>query len=383
MHEFNKKFYTVYNVSTLLEKTSNSVYPENELYELYRMLLSSHYIVTIEQHVATDGLTFELRVIFWDEQSYINWSNKNRLRYDEIVNNFNKINNTGVIRFERYTSLDNYIRQFPYKMYPDKNFLIDWTPIPMFKDYFIKNILPIGNMTNYIGNGVFNSMSGVYGSRFLKDRTSSIERTHNMQYYIQQKTITPGFISYSFDHILQIAMYDATWLYNRLSKLTNDVEKYAEQFIESCEHSAVLVGHNSMGQSLTVHTHRIPSEKKLTFTVTVRLTFDDQGINFKFYDPIAENDPNLTTYYSNSDLLRKNLRKSQPKEFKMQARSSVLVFSASHIPHLVDYDNDLYLFYVYDNVTFKQGMLENISGLSQITYFEDNKEDNYLYFFEL
>ena len=383
MLDFNKKFYTVYNVSTLTEKVKESIYPESELYDLYRMLLSSQHVVTIERHVSDDELVSELRVIFWNKESYDAWANENKIRYNEIVANFNRINETGVIKFERHTSLENYISQFPYTDYPEKNSLINWVMIPHFKEYFIKNIVPIGNMTNYIGNGTFNSMPGVYGSRFLKDRTSSIERTHNMQYYIRQKTITPGFISYSFDHILQVAMYDATWLYNRLSKLTTDVENFVENYIERCEHSAVLVGHNSMGQALTIHTHRIPEEKKLTFTVTVRLTFTDQGINFKFYDPIANNDPNLSAYYSNSDLLRKNLKSSRPKEFKMQSRSSVLVFSASHIPHLVNYDNDVYLFYVYDNVTFKPGMLKHVQDQSQETHFEDNKENNRIYFFEI
>jgi len=383
MTEFNKKFYTVYNVSILKEKSNKSIYPEDELYKLYRILLSSRHLVTLERHTTEDELISELRVIFWNEQSYISWANENRKEYDRIVDIFNKINDTGVIQFERYTSVDNYVSQFPYTDYPSKNLLIDWVMIPFFKDYFINNILPIGNMNNYIGNGNFNSMSGIYGSRFLKDRTSNIERHHDMQYYIQQKTITPGFIAYSFDHILQVAMYDATWLYNRLSKLTNDVELFAEKYIESCEHSAVLVGHNSMGQALTIHTHRIPKNQKLTLTITIRLTFNDQGTNFKFYDPISNTDPDLLAYYSNSELLRKNLRKSQPKEFKIQARSSVLVFSASHIPHLVNYDNDVYLFYVYDNVTFKPGMLDKIQNQSQQTYFEDNIDGNRLYFFEL
>ena len=60
MLDFNKKFYTVYNVSTLTEKVKESIYPESELYDLYRMLLSSQHVVTIERHVSDDELVSEL-----------------------------------------------------------------------------------------------------------------------------------------------------------------------------------------------------------------------------------------------------------------------------------------------------------------------------------
>jgi len=49
----------------------------------------------------------------------------------------------------------------------------------------------------------------------------------------------------------------------------------------------------------------------------------------------------------------------------------------------VKYDQDVYLFYVYDNVTFKQGMFDKIKQQSQINLFQDLEENHKLYFFDI
>lgn len=374
--EFNQKFYTVYNV---IKNNRSEFYLLNKIYELYSILINSEHVVTIEEHKSIDNLILELRVIFWNKQSYDDWAKENRKKYDEIVKSFTKVNDSEFIIFERYTSLEGYTSQFPYTIYPDKNSLFNWTLIPYHKNFVIKDICPLGKIQEYTGNGNFNLAANIkdYGARFIKERTSEIIRRPPSQ----QATKTgnfPRIVAYSFEQSIQTLMYTAPWLYRKLTKLTYDVEQLASKYILDCDNAAVLIGHNSMGQELTLHTHRLSDELRYSFTIITRLTFEDKGAFVKFYDPIKDDDPNLSLYYSNPLLLIDSVKNDISKGFNLESRASMLVFSASYIPHLVMYDNDIYLFYVYDNVTFKPGMFELIVQNSHIKYFEKESVDKRL-----
>lgn len=381
---FNQKFYIVYNVLTFKKPRQDSVYPFEILKELYSLLIGSSHIVTVENHVAEDNLSSELRVIFWSKESYDRWAQEHRKRYDELVDSINQVNSTDDnVVFERYTSMDDYMSKFPYTDYPLKNDLIDWVLIPYHKDFMIKNILPLGKILNYDGNGKFSVPETVRGegSRFIKERTSDIIRRPLSLASTKDKNF-PILLAYSFDQSILTIMYSAPWLYRKLAKLTVDAEKLAEKYIKDCDNGAVLIGHKSLGDELTVHTHRLGDEIRYTFTVVVRLTFNNDGARTKFFQPLSKNDKNLNKYYSNAMSLYDVIYNQTPYEIFLKARTSILVFSASLVPHTVEYDDDLFLFYVYDNVTFKDGALEEIKKLSQVNYFQEHPEDSRLYFFD-
>ena len=374
--------YIVYNVTTVTEKRNDSIYPQQELIELVSMLIGSSHVVTVEHHTSDHKLKSELRVIFWSEEDYNSWATAHRIRYDEIVESFQQINNSGIVKFERYTSLDNYVSDFPYTDYPNKNDLIDWTLITYHKDFVINNILCIGKIQDYVGDGELIPSSNIkgLGSRFIKERTSDIVRRPISDKATKDGTF-PRLLAYSFEQAILTCMYSAPWLYRKLQKLTSDAEALADKYIKNCDNAAVLMGHKSLGDELTLHTHRITEETKYTFTIAVRLTFNDQGANYKFYDPLSKDDTNLSKYYADPRLLYSKVSDQQANQFRITERTSLLVFSASMIPHNVEYDNDLYLFYVYDNVNFKDGAFEQIKDKSQVSYFENYPEDSRLYFF--
>jgi len=382
MTNLNQKFYIVYNVLTFKEKRSDSVYPIGDLIELYSLLLNSSHVVTIENHISNDGLGSELRVIFWSEDSYDSWAKENKKRYDELVDKFNKVHNTGTVKFERYTSLDNYISKFPYIDYPLSNNLIDWSLIPYHKDFMIKNILPIGKIQDYLGDGKLSDPKNLkrQGARFIKERTSDIIRRPLSSMATKDNNF-PRLLAYSFDQAILTSMYTAPWLYRKLQRLTTDAENLANQYIKDCDNAAVLIGHESLGDELTLHTHRLSDEVHYTFTIAIRLTFNGKGAKYKFYNPLKKEDPFITQYYSNPTLLYELVKDITPYEFNIQERASLLVFSASLVPHTVEYDEDLFLFYVYDNVTFRSGMFEKIKTQSQISYFQNYPEDSRLFFF--
>jgi hypothetical protein len=381
MNSVDNKFYIVYNVLTYSKsKESNTNFG---LVSLISLLINSSHVVTVENHISQDCLSSELRVIFWNEESYELWATENRKIYDEFVANFSQVkdSDSGFI-FERYTSKDNYTSKFPYTNYPEKNNLIDWTLIAYHKEFMINNIIPIGKIQNYLGEGKFSEPENFKGegARYIKERTSDIVRRPLSSVAIKDNNF-PRLLAYSFDQAILTCMYTAPWLFRKLNKLTNDIEQLADTFIKDCDNAAVLIGHESLGDELTLHTHRLSDETRYTFTIAVRLTFNGQGAKYKFYDPLDKADPNLNQYYSNPAYLYNLNKDKDAYSFNIQHRISILTFSASLIPHTVEYDTDLYLFYVYDNVTFKEGMLDQIKQQSKVNWFNSHPEDSRLYFY--
>lgn len=383
MIDFNKKFYIVYNVLTFFTHRQDSVYPHSELVQLYSLLINSAHVVNVENHVAEDGLSSELRVIFWSLDSYNMWAESNRVKYDELVDKIQQVNKTDEnVIFERYTSLDNYISPFAYTDYPDKNNLIDWTLIDFHKNFVIENVLPIGKISEHLGKGIITSPKQVKGegSRFIKERSSDIVRRPLSEIATKDKSF-PCLIAYSFDQAITTIMYNSPWIYRKLTKLTSDAEHLASQFILDCDNAAVLAGHESLGKELTLHTHRVADTFRHSLTIIVRLTFNGKGAKLKFYNPLSKDDPQLSRYYANPALLYEKVSGVPPEEIYLKDRTNILVFSASLIPHTVEYNEDIYLFYVYDNVTFKEGKLEEIMKSSTTTYFKHLEEDSRLFYY--
>jgi hypothetical protein len=379
MDSVDNKFYIVYNVLTYSKNKESDI--GVSLVSLISLLINSSHVVTVENHISQDFLSSELRVIFWSEESYDMWATENRKSYDEFIFNFSKVKDSGFI-FERYTSKDNYISKFPYTDYPEKNDLVDWTLMSYHKEFMINNIIPIGKIQNYLGGGKFSGPENFKGegARYIKERTSDIVRRPLSSVAIKDNNF-PRLLAYSFDQAILTCMYTAPWLFRKLNKLTNDIEQLADTFIKDCDNAAVLIGHESLGDELTLHTHRLSDEIRYTFTIAVRLTFNGQGAKYKFYDPLDKTDPNLNQYYSNPAYLYNLNKDKDAYSFIIQHRVSILTFSASLIPHTVEYDTDLYLFYVYDNVTFKEGILDQIRQQSEVNWFNSYPEDSRLYFY--
>jgi len=377
MQNQNKR-YTVYNVTE--KKQVNQTGPSLEdVLDLYKLLLTAPEVTAVEEHYTNDKLKSELRVIFWNKQSYENFSIRVKENYENIVNKLQNSYLDQEIQFFRFTSSNNYQSEFKETDYPDANILLDWVFIPYFANWFVANILPLGKVQQYLGQGKFQEI-GIDGARYFKQRTSNIQRLEPSK---QSMKDFPDLLTYDFEHALQYAIGKEPFVYHRLTKLSNHVEQLAQEYIENCEHSAVLVGHSSLGKKINVHTHRFSDTKKYSMTFIVRLTFFDQPVKYFFYDPIKEIDPLFTRYYTNPNLLRSYVENLDPYIIQTEARSSVLVFNAGYTPHSVTYSDDIYLYYVYDNVTLKPDALEKIQNQSQKVLFESNPVEDRLFFWDL
>jgi hypothetical protein len=375
--------YIVYNVVVKNHIDETPVHSNSEITELYTILLTAPEVVNVEQHYSVDGLQSELRVIFWNRQAYDRFAERTGSRYQAIAEQLN--NNYKIdywlrpIKFYRFTSEENYQSLFPYKDYLPATPLINWTLIEYYKQWFIQHIIPLGAIQTYTGNGKFKPTS-VTGCRFLHSRSSNIQRLppskKAMEHYID-------FIAYHFDHVIEHAIITNPYIYYKFDKLCKDIERTAEKYISSCENAAVLIGHQSLGEKITLHTHRLSDTKKFTVTFAIRLTFDDAPMVYKFYKPIPDSDPRLGKYYVTTSYLNTYVKNLVPEEIVPASRASMFVFNAGHTPHEATYTNDVYAFFVYDNVTFIDGMLEEIKQQSQHHLFADQVEENQLYFCDL
>lgn len=372
MNENYNSRYIVYNI-TNKSNANAQIHSYQDIFDLYSLLLNSSEVISIEEYQTDDGLHNELRVVFWNESSYNLFAEKNQKEYQALVNRLHQNYKTNSAEFLRFTSTDNYKSKFPLKYYPNATNLINWTMIPLFKKWFIDNIIPLGKVREYLGEGKFLEKD-ITGSRFLKQRTSKIERLPMSK---KAKEGFPNVLNFDFDHALEYAINKQNFIYNRLIKLSRTVETQAEEYIENCEHSAVLIGHKSLGDEITVHTHRLSDGKKLTLTFVVRLTCDDLPVTYKFYQPLSDSNSKISYYYSHPKFVERYARNKQAYEITSDARSSVLIFDAGYIPHGVTYSDDIYLYFVYDNVTFKPNVLEQLKLKSKKVEIEN------LYFFDL
>ena len=374
----NSQRYTVYNITSKAEPSA-SPHSEQDIKDLYTLLLTAPEVVNVEEHFSGDQLRSELRVIFWNQDAYYTFSNRVQDQYQAIIQRLNQnyINQTA--EFTRYTSAENYHSEFPEKVYPDSNRLIAWTLIDYFKHWVIENIIPVGKVKDYIGKGEFVD-APVLASRFFKEKTGNVVRLLPDKKSMEN---FPTWMAYNFEHAVQYAIKRNPYVYHRFTKLCNDVENLVSEYITECEHAAVLMGHNSLGEKINVHTHRLSANRVFTLTVMVRLTFDDNPVNLEFYSPKAADDVNLPFYYQEQEVLKKSIEGQTPVTISTDARASLFVFNAGHIPHSVNYNNDLYLYFIYDNITFREGMLEKIKQQSQISKFTEYTEDKHLYFFDI
>jgi hypothetical protein len=379
----DQNFYIVYNLAkTQVPRTAYNI---NDVIYLYSLLLTEPGIVNIEYYESKNKLFQEIRVIWWNKQYYQEWADTHDEEYKKLINYFDQYKIEQNIEYERVTSDDAYVSEFSYIDYPKKNKVIDWTLIDFYKDYVVKNIIPLGIYRGiYLGNGEFDDPKKqpgtLSGARFMKERSSNIVRNpENRNKNI--KNFPCKALSYSIDHAVQVAMYDAPLVYKRFNKLIIDVENLASEYISECTQSAVNFGHSSLGSQILTHTHQLSNDKRLTLTIAVRLTFNDKPVTYKFWKPIKDNDPNLENYYGSSDLVAEYITTHQPIETYSQHRSSILVFNGSYTPHTVEFNNDIYMYFAYDNVVFRPGALEKIRQQSERSAFTDLEEEKHLYFF--
>jgi hypothetical protein len=373
--------YVIFNVFTKKHSDLLKIHAEcNYTQETADLFEIKNEIVNVETFVSDCKDKLEIRVTFNDNTGYADWIEQHQLLYNTYLEHWNKHCQVNQVRWDQYTSDDCYISDFqgvtPYTV----KTLIDWKLTAVEKQAFIDHIAPIGSYAGYQGHGKFERSGNLNGARYLKERHGNIRRfgkspkAHNKNNY-------PAYIlTYHFDHIIEVLQYHLSDLYLRLRKLCYDVEAVAEQYISSCNYAIVIAGHKQLGESLTLHSHMLDDDDRYTFTIAVRLsTDDDKAAVFQAYPPYPDNDPMLPYYFiapqKYPDAIANHIKDSDPVSIPLTTDTAILAFNASYVAHTVTWTDDIYLFFVYDHVSFKEGVLEQMKQNCEHRYFLDHGPD--------
>jgi len=351
-----KNRYTVYNVFT---KADGGVLKVLQDAPSLLKIKEAKANIGIDRTVSADDTVCEIKVSWTSEEDYYAWRDLPSTNYEASREQLEKYYSDNGIVFDRYTSLDeNYVSRTM-----DHPKLISKVSLSKSeKEFFIKHILPLGKLEEYEGTGKYKeSPFNINAARFLKDRNSNIVRRYPTASEVAAKSIPHTVFADSLDNAINFAMYKENNLWFQIKKLCNDVELYADQMISSCSNAAIIVGHNSLGNGIIEHIHRIDEKDRPTLTITVRITFDDdKKLIVRMYEPIDKNDVELPTYYPKLKSFQEMIKDRKFDEFKIKASNSTMLFNGSYIPHSTTWTDDVYLFFIYDNVEWKNNSLEKI-----------------------
>ena len=372
--------YTVYNVLTKNFSDLVQLHESSPLNDADDLFVVKDEILAIETFVSPARDKMEIRFTFTNLDDHDNWIAKNKERYDahvELMATFWKDNG---IKWDRFTTSDYYISEFIGHSF--KNFfnVTDWKLTADEKSLVVKHLAPLGFFRSYLGNGEFDTTSKNFsGARFLKEQKSSIRRTGNSPKATKDYNFPAGLMAYYFDHAIDILTYPNPLLFKKFKKLCYDIEEIAEKLVSACNYSAVIMGHKDLGKSFALHSHRLDDYNRYTFTIVVRLSADDSSpAVFQSREPYLDNDPNLPYYYVAPELVGEYSKDKEPIQIPLTADVSILVFNASFCPHDVIWNDDVYLFFVYDHVSFREGVLDELIKKSTHRHFEDHAKHKQL-----
>jgi hypothetical protein len=352
-----KNRYTVYNLFTKFDGGVLQVLKDAP--NLLKIKESSANI-GIDRTVYDDTVC-EIKVSWTSEEDYYAWRDLPSTNYETFRKQLEKYYIDNGIIFERYTSLDkNYVsRTLDHPKLLSK--------ISLNKDekkFLINHILPLGKLKEYKGHGNYkDDPFNISAVRFLKDRNSNIIRRYPTANEVSSRSIPHTIFADSLDNTINFAMYEKNNLWFQIKKLCNDVELYADQFISSCSNAAIIIGHKSLGNGIIEHLHRIDEKDRPTVTITVRITHDDENnLIVRMYEPIDKSDKELPTYYPKLKSFQAMIKDRKFDEFKIKSSVSIMMFNGSYIPHSTTWTDDIYLFFIYDNVEWKNNSLEKIKS---------------------
>jgi hypothetical protein len=371
--------YVVYNVLTKLDSDVVKIHTSLHNEETADLFQVKDEIINIE-HFTTPNLDkLEFRFTFRSRDDHFAWIERNKERYDAHVEKYSNHWKANGVRWDRYTSDDYYISEFVGQSYKTLKNLIDWQLTDQQKNNIVKHLAPLGTYRYYVGNGEWKTDNSFDGARFMKERHSNIRRFGNSPMAHKDYNFPAGMMAYHFDHAIDVLQYGDHDLFVKLKKLCYDVEELASNYITACNYAATILGHKNLGHHFKVHSHRLDDYNRHTFTIIARLSkTDKEDAVFRGWHPYPDNDPKLPYYYAAPWEITSYVEKSQSVDIPINTDTSLLVFNASYCPHSVVWSDDVYLFFVYDHVTWKEGVFEKMIQKSEHCHYADQGKDKIL-----
>lgn len=371
--------YVVYNVLT--KKYANVLEIHESLHneETADLFQIKDEIINIEHFVTPNLDKLEFRFTFSSRDGHFAWIERNKERYDSHVDRYTNHWKENGILWERYTSDDYYISEFAGQSYKNLKNLIDWQLTDKQKNIIVKHLAPLGTYRYYVGDGEWNTDNSFDGARFMKERHGNIRRFGNSPAAYKNHNFPAGMMAYHFDHAIDVLQYGDYDLFVKLKKLCYDVEAVAENYITACNYSATILGHKNLGHHFKIHSHRLDDYNRHTFTIIVRLSRTDAtDAVYQSWDPYSDDNPVLPHFYAAPWEITSYIENLKPVNIPINTDTSILVFNASYCPHSVIWSDDVYLFFVYDHVTWKEGVFEKIAEKAEYRHYENCGKDKTL-----
>ena len=372
--------YTVYNVMMKPECDVVSLYQKIPLTSLSAKIIEGEEILAIEHLSSPNSEKLEIRLTFKDKATHVAWVERNQPAYDNHVNMLHNFFSKNGITYERYTTDDFYISEFQGKSFLDIQNLLPWQLEPFDKQLIIDHLLPLGFFRIYQGFGNW-EINNYGGARFLKEQQSGLRRIGNSPAAYKDNNYPWWLMAYSIDHAVDIFIGHKHDLFCKLKKLCYDVDELAEKYFTSCNYAAAIVGHKSLGDTFTRHSHRLHDQNKPTVTMCVRLTdYDEKDAVLQIWPPFEDDDPNLPMYYISPEKILETTQFVEPTNISLDTKISLFVFNASFSCHNVIWNDDIYMFFIFDHVVFRQGVREEIEKYSCISKHAERGRDKQLMF---
>jgi hypothetical protein len=113
----------------------------------------------------------------------------------------------------------------------------------------------------------------------------------------------------------------------------------------------------------------------------VRLTnYDEKDAVLQIWPPFEDDDPNLPMYYISPEKILETTQFVEPTNISLDTKISLFVFNASFSCHNVIWNDDIYMFFIFDHVVFRQGVREEIEKYSCISKHAERGRDKQLMF---
>jgi hypothetical protein len=217
-------------------------------------------------------------------------------------------------------------------------------------DLILNKLCPLGKVPKYADGAI--TLSDTTVRRFIHDGYY-VRRLPRGECLVDKGAYNPEYLGFGVNEAISCILQDDYALYLKLYDDFKYFDFLASTYIESTEQSAVLFNHKSFGQRVFPHIHQRNETNKPTVSLFYNLTkTSKEKPILTLMEPVFPGDKEFERGYSNHKLLLVHERNSAKQDIEIDNGIAV-VFDAQNIPHSMTFTDDIWLVFVYDNVTLK------------------------------
>jgi hypothetical protein len=208
----------------------------------------------------------------------------------------------------------------------------------------------LGRVPRYTNQNI--ELSSTSTRRFIHDGCS-VKRLKRSKALLDKTSYNQEYLGFGFNVALSVILQDDYDVYSRLFSICEKFDEVASTYVDSTEQSAVLFNHKSFGDRLFPHIHQRSTDPKPTISFFYNLTnMSDKLPVLTLLEPVYSGNKKYDKGYTDHKLLLLHERTSKKIELDVNSNDAI-IFDAQNIPHAFTFTDDIWLVFVYDNVTLK------------------------------